>query len=193
MPTIEQLESAARAVAAEWSTTYRANPVTVQAHEITGVGPKDAEGNAPLILANGAHVTATPEMMARHTPAPGDYWVVQADGYVYINPRAVFERKYSPAYDRLTFGDAVYLLKRGARIARRGWNGRDMWLSFSPGTPGLPADKFWSPHNRDFAESNGGRADVLPCITMKTADGKILMGWLASQSDMLADDWVVVP
>jgi len=193
VPTVEQLESAARDVAGAWCTTYRANPVTVQAHHINGVGPKDAEGNTPLMLANGEQVTATPEMTARYTPEPGDMWVIQEDGYIYINPRAVFERKYSPAYESLSFGDAIYLLRRGARVARRGWNGRDMWLSYSPGTPGLPADKFWSPHNRDFAIANGGRADVLPCITMRTADGKILMGWLASQTDMLACDWVVVP
>lgn len=33
---------------------------------------------------------------------------------------------------------------------------------------------------------------VLPCITMKTADNAILMGWLASQTDMLAEDWAIV-
>lgn len=33
---------------------------------------------------------------------------------------------------------------------------------------------------------------VLPSITMKTATGEILMGWLASQTDMLAEDWHVV-
>lgn len=67
-----------------------------------------------------------------------------------------------------------------------------MWLSLSAGTPNLPADKFWSPHNRAFAKANGGSATVLPCITMKTATGEILMGWLASQTDMLAEDWCVV-
>jgi hypothetical protein len=91
-----------------------------------------------------------------------------------------------------TFSWALDRMKAGYKVARAGWNGKGMWISVSPGSAALPAEKFWNPHNRAFAESNGGTADVLPCVTMKTADGKILMGWLASQSDMLAEDWVVV-
>jgi hypothetical protein len=90
------------------------------------------------------------------------------------------------------FSTALEFLKNGSKIAREGWNGKGMWLSYSPGSKALPADKFWSPHNKKFAEENGGSADVLPCITMKTADGKILMGWPASQTDLLAEDWVTV-
>lgn len=67
-----------------------------------------------------------------------------------------------------------------------------MWLAYSPGTPALEASKFWAGANRDYAIDNGGFAEVLPSITMKTADGKILMGWLASQTDLLAFDWFVV-
>lgn len=90
----------------------------------------------------------------------------------------------------MTFGAAIEALKRGERVQRSGWNGKGMWLALSPGVPHLPANKFWSPQNKLFAAScSDGSADVLPCITMKTADDKILMGWLASQSDMLADDW----
>lgn len=50
-----------------------------------------------LELENGKVVTATPEMTSRMTPVVGDYWVIQSDGYIYLNPKAVFERKYSPA------------------------------------------------------------------------------------------------
>jgi hypothetical protein len=46
--------------------------------------------------------------------------------------------------------------------------------------------------NKAYAQENGGNATVLPCITMKTATGEILMGWLASQTDLLADDWGIV-
>lgn len=93
--------------------------------------------------------------------------------------------------DAMTFGDALTMLKAGYRVARIGWNGKGMWLSLSPGSKALPAERFWSPHNRKHAEENGP-TDVLPCITMKTATGEILMGWLASQTDMLAEDWVVL-
>ena len=93
----------------------------------------------------------------------------------------------------MNFGAAIQALKRGERVAREGWNGKGMWLSLScDGRREIPAENFWSPHNAEFARQNGGKATVLPSITMKTATGEILMGWLASQTDMLAEDWTVV-
>ena len=92
----------------------------------------------------------------------------------------------------MNFGNAIEALKEGKRVARAGWNGKGMWLALSPGHAGLPSEKFWAGPNRDYAEAQGGAAHVLPCITMKTATGEILMGWLASQTDMLAEDWVEV-
>jgi hypothetical protein len=38
-------------------------------------------------------------MTARYMPVVGDYWVIQSDGYIYLNPKDVFERKYSPLAD----------------------------------------------------------------------------------------------
>jgi len=98
------------------------------------------------------------------------------------------------------FGFALAWLKAGNRVARSGWNGKGMWLSLScnpdgdaaAGSREIAFENFWSNNNSEYARQNGGSAVVLPCITMKTATGEILMGWLASQSDMLADDWVVV-
>lgn len=90
------------------------------------------------------------------------------------------------------FDTAIRLLKEGKRVARAGWNGKGMWIALSPGNPALPAKNFWAMPNREYADSLGGSAPVLPCITMKTATGEILMGWLASQTDMLAEDWEVV-
>lgn len=111
-------------------------------------------------------------------------------GYVSWSPRDVFERSYRPC-DGMTFGLAIEAMKAGLRVARAGWNGKGMWISLSRGSAALPAEQFWNPHNRAFAARNGGSAEVLPCFTMKTADGKILMGWLASQTDMLAEDWML--
>lgn len=91
----------------------------------------------------------------------------------------------------MNFGDALLALKSGLKVQRSGWNGKGMWLSLSPGVVDLPADKYWSVHNREFAESNGGKATTLPYITMKTADNAIVP-WLASQTDVLAEDWHVV-
>lgn len=112
-------------------------------------------------------------------------------GYVSWSPKEQFENAYRPV-NGLSFGLALEAIKKGFKVARAGWNGKGMWISLSPGSLALPAEKFWNPNNKAFAEANGGTADVLPCVTFKTADDKILMGWLASQSDMLADDWMIV-
>lgn len=112
-------------------------------------------------------------------------------GYVSWSPREQFDRAYRPATG-LTFGMALDAMKLGLKVARGGWNGKGMWITISGGAQAFPASKFWNEHNRAFAESLGGAANVLPCITMKTATDEIQMGWLASQTDMLAEDWVIV-
>ena len=111
-------------------------------------------------------------------------------GYISWSPKAQAEAAYRPV-TAMTFGDALIMLKAGHRVARAGWNGKGMWLAFSPGSKALPAERFWAPQNRRHAVEVGP-TDVLPCITMKTATGEILMGWLASQTDMLAEDWQLV-
>lgn len=95
--------------------------------------------------------------------------------------------------DAMSFAGAIIALQGGHRVARKGWNGKGMWLALScNGSKQVSARNFWSHHNANHAEMCGGKATVLPSITMKTADGSILMGWLASQTDMLADDWHIV-
>lgn len=116
-------------------------------------------------------------------------------GYISWSPKDVFERAHQDQTKGMNFGHAIEAMKRGAKVARAGWNGKGMWIVLS-NTPAafrsVPADNFWSDHGRDFAMSQGGYAEVLPCFLMKTADDKILQGWLASQTDMLAEDWVVL-
>lgn len=117
-------------------------------------------------------------------------------GYISWSPKGVFDRAYKPT-EGMTFGLALEALKRGHKVARKGWNGKGMWLSLScDGEREVPAENFWSPHNAQFARDNGGTAIVLPSITMKTTNAQgrvaILMGWLASQTDMLSSDWEVV-
>ena len=69
------------------------------------------------------------------------------------------------------FGVAVALLKDGRRVARTGWNGKNMWLELQ----------------RPDAHSKM----TLPYVYMRTAQGD-LVPWLASQTDVLSEDWVVV-
>lgn len=107
-------------------------------------------------------------------------------------PAAAPADPVAPVFN-LPFGQAIIRAKQGQKVARAGWNGKGMWIAYSPGHTQLPAASFWAPPNQAFAAAQGGHAEVLPCFTMKTADNKILMGWLASQTDMLAEDWGVVP
>ncbi len=117
-------------------------------------------------------------------------------GYVSWSPAEVFHNAYGPT-DGMTFGLALEALKQGKKVTRAGWNGKNMWLSLSGPLEGrvIGADQFWSENNQQWARQFGG-AMVLPCITMKTvnASGReaILMGWLASQTDMLSNDWSIV-
>ena len=90
-------------------------------------------------------------------------------GYVSWSPKEVFERAYRPD-GKLTFGDAIELLKSGNKVSRSGWNGKGMYLYLVP----------------DLLVGQYGAH-----IVMKTADDK-LIPWLASQTDMLANDWGVV-
>lgn len=112
-------------------------------------------------------------------------------GYVSWSPKEQFDAAYRPC-DAMTFGLAIEAMKRGEKVARAGWNGKGMWICLGVGHPSLPSGDFWNPHTRAFAMDNGGAAPVLPYVIMKTAAGEILMGWLASQSDMLAEDWQIV-
>jgi hypothetical protein len=73
---------------------YIANPIEVDAHKIVSIGVH--EGGIHFALENGQNVTPTPEMRSRMEPKVGDYWVIQSDGYIYLNQKDVFERKYAP-------------------------------------------------------------------------------------------------
>jgi hypothetical protein len=76
---------------------YIANPVIAEAFKIKSIGPINTDGGRQLILDNESRVTATAEMMARMNPQIDDFWVIQSDGYIYLNPQHVFLRKYSEA------------------------------------------------------------------------------------------------
>ena len=92
----------------------------------------------------------------------------------------------------MTFGEVLLAIQIGARCRRSGWNGKGMWISYSPGVPNLPAEKFWSAANAAFARRNGGVASVGPSISMKAADGVIEMGWRPTSRDMFANDWEIL-
>lgn len=79
----------------------------------------------------------------------------------------------------LDFGRALAALKRGLRVSREGWNGKGMWLVLIKAGNAMHT-------------SRAGRFDMQDCIGMKTAQGTMQPGWLASQADLLAEDWTVL-
>ena len=89
-------------------------------------------------------------------------------------------------------GWAVRQAKLGKRVARRGWTAAGQWVTFSPGTENVPADRFWAPANQAYAEENGGYATVFSAMTLKNAQGMIVLGWVPSVTDLLMQDWEIV-
>lgn len=94
----------------------------------------------------------------------------------------------------IDFGDAIRALKAGKKVTRTGWNGKGMYLWLLPETK-VPAEWCKEPHLKELAEGNPDGSQTmhcLPSIRMKTADGKVLTGWLASQTDIFAEDWMIL-
>lgn len=91
----------------------------------------------------------------------------------------------------LNFGQALEALKQGKKASREGWNGKGMFLFLLPaGT--IPKTAIHDPKLKEVLDNNGkDHFEALGSIRMKTADDKILTGWLASQTDMLSEDWCV--
>lgn len=120
------------------------------------------------------------------------YLVVYPDGYKSWSPKAAFDEAYRKI-DNMTFGLAIEALKKGHKVARKGWNGKGMWVSMTPGkTLDLAKDDIWTENIKSVAVANGGKVELQPYLTMKTANDTIQIGWLASQSDMLSEDWMIV-
>lgn len=95
----------------------------------------------------------------------------------------------------MDFSAALHALKRGACVARTGWNGKGMWIRLTPGSA-FEAQYAKCGHASAMraVELNDPEAEIelAPHIDMRAADGTIVVGWLASQSDLLAEDWIVV-
>ena len=107
------------------------------------------------------------------------------DGYVSWSPKDVADRAYRPG-DEMSFGLAIEALKKGHKVARNGWNGKGMFVFLVNGST-FKVNR--APLMGIYPE--GTEINYLPHIDMRTVDGSIVP-WLASQSDMLSDDWKIV-
>lgn len=86
----------------------------------------------------------------------------------------------------MNFGQALDALRDGQRLTREGWNGKGMFIVLQPGYPhGIPI-------NANTAQATGLRQGTVcafrPYLMMRTVDGDFVP-WVASQTDLLADDW----
>ena len=119
---------------------------------------------------------------ADENPEDEGYLVKYPGGYESWSPADVFEEAYREN-GRMNFGLALEAVKKGLRIARTGWNGKGQWVE-------LGRDICYR-HEADptmmaFHEDIGSQALVF-CGTRGRQ-----VGWLASQSDMLAEDWMIL-
>lgn len=125
-------------------------------------------------------------------PTPGKdgrpgYGVDMWDGNQIWVPADIFEKEYHPVGAGMSFSLALAAVRAGKRVAREGWNGKGMFIFLVNGS------RFTV--NREPLLSilgEGTQVDYHGHIDMKTAQGYIVP-WLASQADMLADDWMIVP
>lgn len=89
-------------------------------------------------------------------------------------------------HPHMDFSDALRHVKGGGRVARAGWNGKGMFIFLVSGSKFIV--------NREPLLSimgEGTEVQYHAHVDMKTADGQVVP-WLCSQTDMLADDWVIV-
>ncbi len=137
---------------------------------------------------------------ADENPADAGYLVEYADGgkpndprhkgYISWSPKAQFDNAYQRT-DAMNFGHAIQAMKEGHKVARAGWNGKGMWVAIQAGST-ISSALARGGAAKGRAEEGATEITILPHIDMRAADGSIVVGWLASQTDMLAEDWGLV-
>ena len=127
---------------------------------------------------NGADEGYLVEYKDGGTPNHADH-----EGYISWSPKGQFDAAYQPLH-ALSFGHALVALKGGRRVARLGWNGAGMFLYYVGA--GVYAAQ------TDVAKAFfGERVPYKPYIAIKTVEGDVVP-WVASQTDLLANDWTIV-
>ena len=145
------------------------------------IGTKIIEA-APAIRKGGKVYDLTWPIPKSMEPDEPGYRVRYPDGYESWSPKDVFEETYRPT-DAMSFGLAIEAAKQGKRIARKGWNGKRQYVELAA------AISYTSPIGAVVnAEHDAIGNQALAFV----GTSGVQMGWLASQADMLADDWMIV-
>lgn len=116
-------------------------------------------------------------------PFDSGYLVEYEDGYISWSPQETFEAAYRKSGE-LDFGAALKKLKLGFRIARKGWNGKGMYVYYVPGGD-------YPTQTESAKKEFGETAHYNPYLAIKTVQGSVST-WVPSVNDCLADDWGVV-
>jgi hypothetical protein len=90
----------------------------------------------------------------------------------------------------MDFSDALKELKKGEKLSRKGWNGKKMFVYLVKGS--YIDEDFLHNEARKHKVAENGFANFNSHIDMKTANGSVCVGWLASQTDLLAEDWIII-
>ena len=118
---------------------------------------------------------------------PRDLMMVARDDWEIVE-----EDVKEPTVNYFSFSEALEELKEGKKVARKGWNGKGMFLVLCPGSE-VPADHMRvKPVKKFFKKEGRTSVKIASHIDLKAADGTYVTGWVASQTDMLADDWFIV-
>lgn len=129
-----------------------------------------------------AHDEDTPNKVKDATACDDGYKVIYPDGYVSWSPKEVFEEAYRPT-DGMNFGLAIEAAKQGKKISRKGWNGRGQYVELASNI---------SYKNTGNEIINAEHKAIGNAALAFVGTSGVQLGWLASQADMLADDWYIV-
>lgn len=110
------------------------------------------------------------------------YAVLNPDGSMVWTAKEEFEAACRPA-DAMTFGQAIEAAKNGKRISRAGWNGKSQYVELATGIGYV---------GPDGKTVNAEHAAIGNKALAFVGTSGVQMGWLASQADMLAEDWQIV-
>ena len=147
---------------------------------------RETDGSATIIPeeAGYAPFKVNHEYCNKHKPQAGGYYVVYEGGYKSWSPADAFEDGYKPSkFESMNFGQAIEALKEGKSVQRKGWNGKGLCLKLqvpdenSKMTLPYVFMSYPSTPASDTAPANHINANV---------------PWLASQTDMLSEDWCIV-
>ena len=119
---------------------------------------------------------------ADENPEDEGYLVRYSDGYESWSPKKQFEEAYREC-NCMTFGIALELLKKGFRASRKGWNGKGQYIELAQNI---------SYQNIGGEVVNSSHENIGSKAVAFVGTSGVQMGWLASQADMLAEDWTIV-